>query len=109
MLKQAFLDVLEIKIFFANHDGQTFKEIFLKFFLWTLHFGGGISSLRNSGVKYGGNKMPSLGNTSAKSTAAEDSAETFVYYVGNGFGIRRNFTEGYDLFFFLTVEATCSS
>ena len=52
--------------------------------------------------------MPSLGNTSAKSTATEDSAETFVSYVGNGFGIPRNFTEGYDLFF-LTVEATCST
>ena len=30
---------------------------------------------------------------------AEDSAETFVYYVGNGFGIPQNFAKGYDLVF----------
>ena len=30
---------------------------------------------------------------------AKDSAETFVYYVGNGFGMPRHFAKGYDLGF----------
>ena len=29
----------------------------------------------------------------------KDSAETFVYYVSNGFGIPWHFAKGYDLFF----------
>ena len=33
-----------------------------------------------------------------KKKTAEDSAKTFVYYVGNGFGIPRHFVKGYDLF-----------
>ena len=53
-----------------------------------------IFSLRNSAAKYVGNKMPRqfhnfpvcLGNASAKHIA-EDSVETFLYYVGNGFGL----------------------
>ena len=55
---------------------------------------------------YAGNKMPRqfqnfwvyLGNTSAKKTA-KDSAEIFVYYVGNVFGIPRHFAKDYDLVF----------
>ena len=47
-----------------------------------------------------GNKMPSpFQNFSVSLKAAKDSAETFVYYVGTGFGIPRHFAEGYDLFF----------
>ena len=30
---------------------------------------------------------------------AKDSAQTFVHYVGNGFGIPRDFAKGYDLVF----------
>ena len=33
---------------------------------------------------------------------AKDSAETFVYYVGNSFGMPQHFAKDYDLFF-LTV------
>ena len=51
-------------------------------------------SLQNSGGKYISNKIlrqfqnfsVCLSNTLAKKIA-EDSEETFVYYVGNGFGI----------------------
>ena len=39
-----------------------------------------------------------LDNTSAKITV-EDSAETFLYYVDNGFGIPPHFAKGYDLVF----------
>ena len=67
---------------------------------------GKLDSLQNSGAKYFGNKIPRrfqnfsvyVGNTSAKKTA-EDSAETFLYYVGNGFGMPRHFAKGYDLIF----------
>ena len=63
-------------------------------------------SLRDLGAKYAGKKMPRrfqnfsvcLGNTSAKETA-KDSAETFIYYVGNGFGIPRHIAKGYGLLF----------
>ena len=56
--------------------------------------------------EYVGNKMPwrfqnfsvCLGNTLAEKTA-EDSAETFVNYVVNGFDIPRYFAEGYNLVF----------
>ena len=40
-----------------------------------------------------------LGNVLAKMTA-EDSAETFEYYVGNSFDMPQQFVKGYDLFFF---------
>ena len=58
------------------------------------------NSLRNSGAKYVGNKMPSqiqnfsvcLGNASAKKTV-EDLAETFVYHIGNSFGIPPHFSK----------------
>ena len=43
-----------------------------------------------------------------KKKTAEDSAETFVYYAGNGFGIPRRFAKG-DNLFFLTVDNTCST
>ena len=76
-------------------------------FAWLLSSCG--CSLRNSDAKYVGNNMPRrfqnfsvcLGNNSAKKKKknAEDSAETFVHYIGNGFGIPRHFTKGYDLFF----------
>ena len=58
-----------------------------------------------------GNKMPTpfqnfsvcLGKVSAKKKkekkAGKDSAQTFVYYVGTGFGIPRHSAEDYDLFF----------
>ena len=39
---------------------------------------------------------------------AEDSAETFEYYVGNSFDMPQQFVKGYDLFF-LTVEITWST
>ena len=39
-----------------------------------------------------------LGDISAKKTA-EDSAETFAYYINNGFGIPRHFDKSYDLVF----------
>ena len=63
-------------------------------------------SLQNLGAKYVSNKMPRqfqnfsvwLGNTLAKITA-KDSAETLVYYAGNGFGIPRNLVKGSDLVF----------
>ena len=63
-------------------------------------------SLRNSGATYVGNKMPrqiqnfsvNLGNASANKTA-EDLAENFVYYVGNGFVIPRHFAKNYNLIF----------
>ena len=42
-----------------------------------------------------------LSNASAEKPA-EDSAETFVYYVGNSFGMPQHFAKDYDLFF-LTV------
>ena len=62
-------------------------------------------NLRNSGTQYVG-KMSRrfqsfslcFGNTSAKETA-EASAETVLYYAGNGFGTGRNFAKGYDSFF----------
>ena len=58
------------------------------------------NSLQNSGAKCVGNKMPRqirnfsvcVGNTSAKE-AAEDSAKTIVYQVGNGFGIPQHFAK----------------
>ena len=31
--------------------------------------------------------------------SARDSAEIFAYYVGTGFGMPRDFAEGYDLVF----------
>ena len=63
-------------------------------------------SLQNSGATYVSNKMliqfqnflVCLNNTLAKKTA-EDSVETFLYYVGNGFGIPRHFVKGSDLVF----------
>ena len=39
-----------------------------------------------------------LSNTSEKKTA-KDSAETFVYYVGNGFCIPQHFAKCFDLVF----------
>ena len=56
------------------------------------------NSLQNSGAKYVNTKMPRqfqnfpvcLGNVSTK-TIVEDSAETLVYYVGNGFGMPQHF------------------
>ena len=69
-------------------------------------------SLQNSGAQYVGNKMPRwsqdfsvcLGNASEetleKKETAKDSAETCLYYVNNGFGIRQHFTKGYDFVFF---------
>ena len=39
-----------------------------------------------------------LGNALAKKTV-EDSKDTFVHYLGNGFGIPRHFAERYDLVF----------
>ena len=39
-----------------------------------------------------------LGNASAKETA-EELVETFLYHVGNGFGIPRHFAKDYDLGF----------
>ena len=33
------------------------------------------------------------------SAIADNSAETFVYYVGNGFSMPQNFAKEYDLFF----------
>ena len=62
-------------------------------------------NLRNSGTQYVG-KMSRrfqsfslcFGNTSAKETT-EASAETFLYYAGNGFSTRRNLAKGYDSFF----------
>ena len=61
-------------------------------------------SLQDSGAKNFNNKMPRqvqnflvcICNTSAKRTV-KNSAETFSYYVGNGFGTPRYFTKGYDL------------
>ena len=63
-------------------------------------------SLQNSGAINVGNKIPRrfqnfsvcLGKTSAKKPA-KYSAETFAYYVGNGFAIPRHFAKSYDLFF----------
>ena len=63
-------------------------------------------SLRNSGAQYVSNNMPRqlqncslcLGNTSAKKIA-EASAETILYYAGNGFSICQHFAKGYDSFY----------
>ena len=65
-----------------------------------------ILSLRNLGAKYVDKKMlrqiqnssVCLGNTSANKTA-KDLAETFVYHVGNGFGVPRPFAKDYVCFF----------
>ena len=61
-------------------------------------------SLRNSGAKCVSNKMSRrFQNVSVCSTlhcqTAEGLAETFVYYVGDGFGIPWDFAKGYDLVF----------
>ena len=64
------------------------------------------TSLQNSGVQYVVSKMQRhtknfsvfFSNVSAKETA-KDLAETFVYYVSNGFGIPQDFAKAYDLVF----------
>ena len=48
-----------------------------------------------------------LGNASAKKVV-EDLAETFVYHIGNSFGILRHFSKDEDLVF-LTVDTTYST
>ena len=62
------------------------------------------SITRNSGAKYVCNagaisKFFSLPRQSVGKKTAEDSIDTFVYYLGNGFGMPRHFAKGYDLVF----------
>ena len=43
-------------------------------------------------------RFQKFSNASEKKTA-DDSIDTFVYYLGNGFGMPRHFAKGYDLVF----------
>ena len=62
-------------------------------------------SLRNLGAKYVGNKSQGdirffqFALEIHWQTTVENSAETFVYYVSNGFGIPQHFAKGSDLVF----------
>ena len=62
-------------------------------------------SLRNSGAKnnwYDSGAISeffSFPRQYVGKKIAEDEAETFVYYIGNGFRIPRHFAKGYDLVF----------
>ena len=60
-----------------------------------------IQVLRKSAIKCRGNfrTLQFASGMRRQKKTAKDSAQTFVHYVGNGFGIPRNFAKGYDLVF----------
>ena len=58
------------------------------------------SSLRNSDAKYIGNKMLGQKKKYVGKITAKESAESFLCYVGNSFGIPQHFAKGYDLVFY---------